>query len=193
MRIGCLGLSANPPHIGHIENARTLLASGRVDEVWLIPVFRHPFASDKPSMAQWHHRVLMARMLEEPGVIVSEVEGELGSTSYTLETLRHLNKTRPEHMFYWCVGSDIITSKSYLKWKCFREIEQKFRFFAIERPGYPLKGLYIPGCFEAVGLAPGSPISSTEIRTMIKEGKDIAQYVGENVADYIEKYGLYKK
>lgn len=78
MRIGCLGLSANPPHLGHLDMARVIRNSGLlVDAVWLIPTFEHPFA--KEDMASWHDRVNMSRFLEDISldISVSVAEGEM--------------------------------------------------------------------------------------------------------------------
>ena len=50
-RIGCFGINANPPHLGHKEAAEAFLNSGLVDEVWIIPTFNHPVS--KADIVSW--------------------------------------------------------------------------------------------------------------------------------------------
>lgn len=191
LRVGCLGLAANPPHRGHIEHARILLGSGWVDEVWLIPVFRHAF--EKSDMAPWEHRVNMCRMLGGEDIRVLDIEGERGGISYTIDTLKCLKRRYPGHIFYWCVGYDIVTSGSYLKWHRWKEMKNNFQFLLVERPGYPLQDIEIPKVFIEAGTSLGDPISSTDIRQMVRGGKDITPHVGKKVARYIREHKLYKE
>lgn len=189
MKIACLGLSANPPHMGHVVGARIVLGSGYVDEVWLIPAFKHPFS--KPDMASWHHRLAMTRLLEEPGIVVSDAEYERGGTSYTIDTLRYLQEKYPEHEFYWAVGSDIVTSGTYVKWRSWEELRKNFKFIVFERPGYPITQTEVPDNFLVIDPA-NKAISSTDVRRMVHSGDDIAPHVGEEMADYIKKHKLYR-
>ena len=77
LRVACLGINANPPHLGHLEAATVFLYSGFVDRVWFIPTFEHPFG--KPDLVSWEHRVNMCRLLENQdiGIWVSLAECEM--------------------------------------------------------------------------------------------------------------------
>lgn len=198
MRIGCLGLSANPPHRGHASAASLLLASKKVDEVWLIPVFNHAF---RKSLASWEHRLAMCRILERnySHVYASPVEAEIEEqerhgVSYTLFTVRYLKEKFPHHAFYWCVGSDIILDHSYLRWYKWAELQKEIEFLVLEKPGYPLGAQPLPpGLTKISGYTWNT--SSTKIRQMIREGKDVnslVPHVSEEVARYIKAHGLYK-
>jgi len=146
MNIGCLGLSANPPHKGHIDVARVLLKSGCFfDEIWLIPVYKHSF-DEKSDMAPWKHRSAMCRLLQEPSIRVCEVEREREGISYTIDTLAHLRSKYPQHSFAWCVGSDIVTSGSYRNWHRWEELKEREKICVVERPGYILTA-EMPDCF----------------------------------------------
>lgn len=198
MRIGCLGLSANPPHRGHRATAKLLLASGKVDQVWLIPVFAHPF--QKAGMESWEHRLYMCRLLEGAGIWVSSVEQEIEEqehhgASYTIFTVRYLQEKFSSCTFFWCIGSDIVLDQSYLQWHKWAELQKEIEFFVTDRPGYSLGSTPLPPSFTMV---PGytSYVSSSIIRQMIREEKgtrkDLEPYVDEEVAQYIIAQGLYK-
>ncbi len=198
MRIGCLGLNANPPHLGHRVAAEAFRRSGFVDQVWLIPTYDHPF--DKADVAPWEHRANMCRLIENPDIEIhtSLVEAEMRETdeykfqkSFTVYVLRYLRKTRLAHQFLWCVCSDIVTSGSYKNWHRWEDLERDEKILVAERARYPLSAGVLPKPFVRVG-GETPDISSTQIRQLVREGKDIAPYVGENVAEYIRKYKLYK-
>jgi len=198
LQVACLGFSANPPRKGHRDAARRLLYSHRVNEVWLIPVFAHPF--QKEDMESWEHRFLMSGLLDEPGIRTSPIEWEIEEkerrgASYTLYTVRGLKEKFPSHTFLWCVGSDIVLDQSYLRWHEWEQLQKEITFLMLERPGYELGSIQLPECFELVreyGYNIARDISSTEVRAMIRLGKDITPHVGKKVAQYIKEHKLYQ-
>lgn len=197
MRIGCFGLNANPPHLGHAEAAMIFRYSGLLDEVWLIPSFEHPFS--KPDVARWEQRVHMCCLLEHnsPDIWVSLAEAEVVDfgkynvdKSYTIYTLQHLRQTFPVHKFYWCICSDIVTSGSYRDWHRWDELEKEDMILVAERSGYPVTADKLPKPFKKVGTC-CKDIASTQIRAMIREGKDVAPLTGTAIAEYIRLHKLY--
>jgi len=199
MRIGCLGLNANPPHLGHLEAVEAFQLSEFVDQVWLIPSFDHPFG--KKDIASWEHRVNMCRLLENPDIslYVSLVEAEMSESeeygfqkSYTIYVLQHLRRTHPGHQFYWCVGSDILASNSYKKWHRWGDLEKEEKILVAERAGYPLPEGALPRPFVRVGRS-YQDVSSTRIRVLNREGMNTEKYTGSKIAEYIRKHKLYKR
>ena len=199
LRVGCLGLNANPPHLGHLTAAMAFRYSGFVDEVWLIPSYDHPFG--KKDIAVWEDRVNMCRLLENPTELIytSLVEAEMQESeeyqfqkSYTVYVLQYLRKTCPGHQFYWCVGSDIVTSGSYKKWYRWGDLEQEEKILVAEREGYPLLAGMLPKPFVRVGTE-YRDVSSTRIRVLIREEMDTEKYTGEKISEYIRKHKLYQK
>ncbi len=185
-RIGCLGLSADPPHLGHLEIARLLLKKKIVEEVWLIPCYRHPFG--KP-LASSKHRWQMTKLLEEPGVKTKEVEICRKGKSYTIDTVRILKEKYPDYQFFLVIGSDILKTCSFLNWKHWSELSFLVEFLVVERPGYKVKKLY-PGFILVEGKI--SNISSTKIRERIRHGLPIEGLIPPKVKDYIQRHNLYK-
>jgi nicotinate-nucleotide adenylyltransferase len=199
MRVGCLGINANPPHLGHIAAAEKFRYSGFVDRVWLIPSFEHPFG--KADVAAWEHRVNMCRLIENPNIAIhtSLVEAEMGETdeykfqkSFTVYVLEHLRRTRPAHQFFWCVCSDILTSGSYKQWYHWEDLEREEKILVAERAGHPLPQGPLPKPFVRVNNT-YQDISSTKIRAMLRGGMDVKKYTGDKVAEYIRKHKLYTK
>lgn len=184
--IGCLGLSANPPHLGHVEAARIVLRSKFVDEVWLIPCFAHSFDKE---LALVKHRWQMAKFLETKRVRVSDVEIRRGGKSYTIDTVRELRLQHPHYEFFWIIGSDIVKTKSYKKWKDWKKLLRLIRFLVIIRPGYEIKKL--PQDFILAGKA-SKAISSTQIRKRIHGSFSVDRVVPQKVSEYITKQKLYK-
>lgn len=197
MKVGCFGINANPPHLGHREAAAAFLRSGFVDQVWLIPTFEHPF--DKADVASWEHRVTMCRLLtnQETGVRVSLAECEMlefteykHDKSYTVYTIEYLRKLHPKFQFLWCVCSDIVTSGSYRDWHRWDELAQEAKILVSERAGYPLPRGVLPRPFVRAGRCL-KDISSTQIRALIREKMGIEQYTGKKISEYIKEHKLY--
>ena len=189
-RIGCLGLAANPPHIGHYEMAVVIAESAYVDRVIFVPTFSPPW--EKEDMVSWAHRLAMCRLLAREKFVVSTAEARLGGVSYTINTLRAFQKERPSRDFFWCVGSDVVKGKGYLRWHQWKMLSQNFSILVVDRPGYALDGEDLPDCFIRIRTEKIPDISSTQIRHMVRDGKDIEPYVGKDIAEYIEKHRLYR-
>jgi nicotinic acid mononucleotide adenylyltransferase len=89
------------------------------------------------------------------------------------------------------VGSDILTSGSYRDWHRWADLEREEKILVSERAGYPLPKGVLPKPFARAGRCE-KDISSTQIRALLREGKDIEPYTGEKVAEYIRKHKLYQ-
>lgn len=111
--------------------ADIILQSGLVDEVWFIPCFAHP--SDK-ELAPVEHRLQMAKFLEGEGVKISDIEIARRRKSYTIDTVRALQAEYPSYEFFWIIGSDIVATKSYLKWKDWNKLRRLVKFLVGSTP-----------------------------------------------------------
>ena len=163
MKIAVYGGSFNPPHISHALVASWCLWTGLVDQVWMVPVFRHAFEdSHGKKLAPFKMRVMWCKSFSSDihsGIIVSEVESLLPTPSYTVDTLLYLQDNFPEHHFRLLVGSDVLNQTQ--DWKQWDTIESRFDPIVVGRSGYenPDKTVAFPA------------ISSTEIRTELAEGR----------------------
>jgi nicotinate-nucleotide adenylyltransferase len=183
--VALLGGSFNPPHVGHVMAAWWVRATQPVDEVWLLPAWRHPFGKE---LAPFADRVRMCRLAVRgvAGVKVSSAERELegdplcGKTARTLEWLR---ERHPGTRFALVVGTDIL--RETVKWYRWDRVAQLARVIVVGRQGYP------------EGSPAGAPllpeVSSTEVRARLARGEDAAGLVPRAVADYARERRLYRR
>lgn len=180
-RVGLIGGSFNPPHVAHGMMVYWLLSTRRVDEVWLVPCYRHPLGKD---LAPFEHRHQMCQLICQqflPDMVVSSrVEADLGGESRTLYTIQHLLHELPEHQFHLVVGSDILQEKA--EWYRYDEIERLVPILVVGREGYPLP--------EDAVVLPN--ISSSSIRRKLQRGEDVSALVPAAVLDHIQMHGLYR-
>lgn len=171
MRIAVYGGSFNPPHVGHAMVAAWLLWTERVERVYLLPSYAHPFGK---SLLDWDIRLSLCHALAEtvgPGVEVCGIESELPTPSYSIDTLKALRARTPGHRFHLVVGADVLPDTA--KWKAWDEIETDFKPIIVGRGGYP-----------PVEGAPTFPeLSSTEIRQRLGDGRDVGALVPSKVLD----------
>ena len=179
-RVALLGGSFNPPHVGHLLAASYVKATQPVDEVWLVPSFRHPFG--KP-LVEFEHRVKMCQAIcgEVSGwLVVCDIERELGGDGRTVDTLKQLGRTYSQYQFRLVIGSDIL--KDLPHWKDFAEVERRAPVLVLYRPGYPSS--------RAVG-PPLVDVSSSEVRRLLEGREDASQLVPRTVLDYARSHHLY--
>lgn len=187
MKIGILGGSFDPPHFGHLLVARQTREVVNLDEVWLMPYFAHNWDSTVNSP---EHRLAMARLIEEEGIVVSNEELRQPTKSYTIETIKRLKLKHP-HKFYWIVGSDALGE--FHRWKEPERLVTEVTFLVFLRNGYPLPN-QLPSGFQAISSPDlvTSNISSTIVRNRLKHNLSVVGLIPEAVLTYIRQNGLYK-
>lgn len=190
MKIGICGGTFDPFHRGHLDPILAVRATMQWDRVIFIPAYVQPFKQDVETASPFH-RFTMAALATEThdDFYVSAMELERGAVSYTIDTLRQLRTEYPDAAFDWIIGDDNL--EKLHQWKSIDEIFQLARFVVLSRTG-PIRpsGLIGPIKF---AQNPTVPISSTEIRTRLSEGRSIEDLVDARVSRYIQHYGLYRK
>lgn len=190
MKIGILGGTFNPIHIGHLilaEEAREKLG---LDKVIFVPAYLPPH-KDNSDIIDAKVRLSMARLAINGNEYfsVSEVEIKRNGRSFTIETIKEFKRIYPgpEHDLYFIIGSDLL---KYLDdWKDLSEIISLVKFIAATRPGYPLEK--IPAYIKTMEIR-AVDVSAFEIRRRIKENKSFRYLVPESVFKYIIKNKLYR-
>jgi len=180
MRIGLYGGTFDPPHLGHLEVAKTALWSGELDAVWFLPCWIHAFGK-KP--ISFNNRVNMCQLMVKdiPKIHVCADEGEIKSTS-SVVILRYLQKKNPDISFRLVLGTDNYWTMN--EWNDLLEVTTIACPLWVERPGesripcksYPLHNL----------------ISSTEVRDRLAVGKDVNELLHTKVEEFIVQEGLYQ-
>jgi len=191
VRIGLLGGSFDPPHLGHLLAAGDAHEALALDALVFIPAAVQPLKAGQVG-ASSAQRLAMTQLLvgDDPRFEVSSVEIDRGGLSYTVDTLRTLAAAWPSAELYWLVGADVL--ESFAKWKEPAAIMALATLVVMQRAG---------GESPNLASLPGHPrllatrridISSTEIRERVRQEKSIRGFVPEAVAAYISAERLYR-
>lgn len=176
-------------HSGHLKVADSFLKSGLIDELLILPTPFPPHKKEK-NQTPFHHRLKMLEIafVGRDRVKISDLEANLPSPSYTLQSIRYLKKDDPDTQFFLCLGEDNL--KIFEKWYKSDEILKETVLIIAERPGFDSSGIP-PKILERAVFVEHHPVdaSSTEVRDAVEQSGDL---LPENVAEYIEKHGLYQ-
>jgi nicotinate-nucleotide adenylyltransferase len=195
-RLGLLGGTFNPPHIGHLVCAMQALDALDLDRVLLVPVHEppHKAAEADPGV---DHRVELCRraVAGNEQLDVSLVDAEVPGPSFTVDTLSRLHDRCPGDHLTFIVGGDMAVSLP-----AWREPEAILELAALgvaEREG--VRRADIVERLSDLGTEnvrffdmPRLDISSSQIRRMVAAGRPIRYLVPDAVADYVEREGLYR-
>ena len=196
MRVGLLGGTFNPPHIGHLVCATQALAALELDRVLLVPVHEPPHKElhDDPGL---EHRLELCRraVAGEDRLDVSLVEAEIPGPSYTVDTLSRLHERCPGDHLTFIVGGDMAFSLP--NWREPEAILELAELGVAERE--EIRRADILERLAALRTdnvrffdMPRLDISSSQIRRMVAAGRPIRYLVPDRVADYIEQARLYR-
>lgn len=190
LRVGLLGGTFNPVHSGHVSIAQSFLKSGRIDELWILPS-AYPPHKNSEELLHFDVRIEMLKLAfgSEPNVRIRTIESELTAPGYTLQTLEYLRDRYPDHLFFWCIGSDSLMNFS--TWYRYHEILKGWKLLVAKRKN--LETELLPGeILERSIFVQHEPLSesSSDIRRELKETGSSRQ-VPTNVLDFIQKKRLY--
>lgn len=188
-RIGILGGSFNPVHIGHTILASYLVQWGYVDSVWLTLSPRNPL-KDPADLIPDTKRLTMLNIAIKGStkLDVCDIELSMPVPSYTINTLDTLKRMYPSYDFHLIIGSD--NWQLFNRWKEGQRILDEYGVIVYPRPGYPMPEGHVDG-MEAV-KAPLVDISSTFIRNAIARGRDMDYFLPAGVYKYIVDHKLYR-
>lgn len=198
--IALFGSSFNPPHNGHAAVLKFLLKKNLFDEIWLLPVYRHPFTKD---LWPYRKRLKLTKLLlseispESPPLPpkktacqqilqskqqatgdkrrahfkICQIEKHLGKNpSYMFDTVSALKKKYPDKKFTLVMGSDC--KKNLPKWHRYRDLKKLIDFYFVPRRG--------------LEKSPFPKVSSTEVRQKWNSGTNIARLVPPSIRDFLE-------
>lgn len=187
-KIGILGGSFDPVHIGHLVLAEYALTEYKLDKVLFIPN-RIPNLK-QPPQATAHHRYRMVKLAiqDNPTFEVSDIEIKRKGVSYTYDTVIALKKKLKNAKLFFIIGSDAYNSLP--KWKNFKKLIAEIEFIVAIRPDSKIKK--IPQVKFQVLSIPKIAISSSYIRERVEKGMSIRYLVPDGVWQYICEYKLYK-
>lgn len=201
-KAGILGGTFNPVHNGHIDMALNIRREFSLGKVIFVPCGSPPHKMDEPALAPSVSRLHMAELCAfmYDCLEVSNVEVLRPGPSYTIDTMRDFTLKYKDTEFYFIIGSDTLFELE--SWKDFPSLAKLVRFVCVRRPENNstlsiaaemerLKEAY--GCEIEASEYGGLLVSSSYIRKMAAEGKDISDFVPPAVEEYIHANGLYKQ
>ena len=189
----CLfGGTFDPPHIGHLLVAQTIIEAENFDKIVFIPTFKTP---QKNNITDIKDRLAMLRMgvTSNPNFEISDLEIQRGGTSYTIDTVRDYKSDQDydSRELYYLIGSDSL--QTFHIWKEPREILDESQVIVALRPGFRPSDIS-NWILRKVRFAniPRFEISSSTIRSRWQKNKTIRYMVTQSVWEYINDHGIYK-
>lgn len=217
-RIALYGGTFDPVHDGHVAVARGLVDLLALDEVLFVPAHVAPHKRGTPPTSPWHrHAMLALATADDPRMLVSTAELDAPERPYSVETVARFREEFGEGArLFFVMGAD-----SWAEITTWREWERLLAIcdhVVVTRPGYELSFEHVPANIRArlvdlrggvrdrtrrtveesgqpsifLSDAASVDVSSTEVRRAAAGGDVSSLPVPRAVADYIEKYGLYR-
>jgi nicotinate-nucleotide adenylyltransferase len=195
VRLGVVGGTFDPIHLGHIVMAEGAADCVPLDRVLLIPAAEPPHRG--PAAAPAHDRLEMARIAAagHPRLEVCDIEVRRSGPSFTVDTLRELARKRPGDELYLVLGWD--AARDIAAWRDPRELMRLARLVVVPRPGYPAPR---PEDLVAAGIDPertllcdiSTPaVESRDIRRMLERGEGLTGLLDPGVEAYLRDRRLY--
>ncbi len=196
-KVGIMGGSFDPIHLGHLVVANEVLNIYKLDEIIFVPSGNPPHKNGLK--ANSFHRLLMVNMavLSNDKFSVSDFEIKSLEKSYTLNTLREFRKLYDDSELYFITGTDAVIDLP--NWHEPEKILKLCRFIAVSRPGMSIEQVNekineikksFGGNIELLQV-PMLQISSTNLRERFKMGISAKYLLPESVEQYIIKNELY--
>jgi nicotinate-nucleotide adenylyltransferase len=211
IRIGILGGTFDPVHLGHVETARAAQRALALEPVLVMPSGTPPHRQQQPVASRCHRFAMTAMAVTGlPGLQVSDLEiGETRPT-YTFDTLTRLHALGVDPLqIFFITGADAFAEIE--TWSRYPRVLDMANFAVISRPGrdasslrarFPSLAARMADAVDDRGRlpaqatiflidAPTPDISSTDVRRRLEEGRSIAELVPPLVATYITQHALY--
>lgn len=199
MRVGVLGGTFDPVHLGHLIIAEEAQNKLGLSEVIFIPA-GDPWLKAGSNITDGKIRLNMLRMALEgnPSFSIDTQEIDRPGPSFTVDTIINLSRRlKPGSEIYFIIGLDALADLA--KWKNPRQLADICYFATMKRPGYTaldVKALdtSIPKVSERIHILDNIQvdISSSNIRQRICSGLSIRYLVPAGIKEYIESMNLYQ-
>jgi nicotinate-nucleotide adenylyltransferase len=197
-RIGILGGTFNPPHIGHLVCAQEALSGLGLDRLLLMPVHAPPHKAIEADPGV-QHRVAMCRaaVADHPALEVSLAEIDRAGPSFTVDTLNALHEQAPDDELTWIVGGDM--AYALPTWRDPEKVLSLASLGVAEREGVRRHDIVerlsvVPGAAERVKFfdMPRIDLSSSLLRRRVAAGRTVRYLVPDPVRAIIDREALYR-
>src|SRR3954467_14229083 len=187
-----MGGTFDPVHHGHLSAANEVATLFDLDEVVFVPTGQ-PWQKSEREVSAAEHRYLMTVIAtaSNPRFTTSRVDIDRPGPTYTIDTLRDLEKERPGGELYFITGADAL--EQILGWKDSDELFALAHFVGVTRPGHRRDGSGLPPDRVSLMEVPAMAISSTACRARVVAGLPVWYLVPDGVVQYIAKHRLYRR
>jgi nicotinate-nucleotide adenylyltransferase len=207
VRLGILGGTFDPPHVGHLLAATDAFERLELDRLVLVPAATQPLKADAGSTDAAHRLAMVRAMVgDDPRFSVDPIEIDRAGLSYTVDTLAEYERRHPRAERFFLVGAD--TVGAFGKWREPGRVLRLARLVVLRRASdgpdeSPMSALRAMQTLQSLMTEPGSEpplvletrrvdVSSTEVRARVRAGQSIRGFVPDAIAAYIERAGLYR-
>lgn len=202
LKIALFGGSFDPPHPGHKAVLKKLLHEKTFDEIWIIPVFHHPFGK---KISPYETRLALLKTMVEDlansALKIIEVEKEIGKNPcYTLDVVKNLKSKFPLHRFTFVAGSDI--KQDLPKWHGYEDLKNEIDFYFVKRKGYEdsdlpeissteirNKNIYLTGFMGAGKSTIGKCLAKKLARNFVDTDLAIQDKTGKTIPEIFAEHG----
>ncbi len=199
MRIGILGGTFNPIHLGHLLIAENAYSQFNLDYVNIMPAYISPFKLDNKVLDKEHRKKIIELSIKDnKHFILDPREIDSESVSYTYITLSDMKAEAPKNDLYFILGADSL--KTIKNWRNPQIIFDNATILAAVRDNDDMDDLRsyaheIKELFNGhVGFikTPTFDVSSTDIRTRIGAGESVKYMLKDEAIEYINNNNLYR-
>jgi nicotinate-nucleotide adenylyltransferase len=195
VKLGIMGGTFDPIHLGHVAMAEAAAECVGLDRVLLIPAGVPPHRAAATASAS--DRLAMVRLAASghPRLEVSDIELRRAGPSYTVDTLRALARERPGSELHLLLGWD--AARDIGAWHAPEEVLRLARPVVVSRPGYPvpterdLAAAGIEPTWAILCDVPTPEVESTDVRRLVEQGASLAGLVEPAVEAYLRRHRLY--
>lgn len=204
-KIGLYFGTFNPIHVGHLIIANYMADNTDMDEVWMVVTPQNPLKAKNTLLADYHRLALVRIGIENnPRLKASDIEFQLPQPNYTATTLAYLKEKFPKKEFALIMGEDNL--RTFHKWYNHERIIENHRIYVYPRAltiqekeemdstadkntnaftGHP----NVQMCNDV----PVMKISSSFIRKLIRDKKDVQYLLTEPVHKYLDEMNFYRE
>jgi nicotinate-nucleotide adenylyltransferase len=189
MRLGVLGGTFDPPHVGHLIVASDVCAALELDRLRFIPAATPPHKRGRVhASAELRLEMVRAATAADPRFEVDDLELRREGESYSADTLRQLRESEPDADLFFIIGVDQL--REFASWREPEVVARLATLVVVSRAGeggggdvaFPVRPVQVTRI----------DLSATEIRRRVRAGEPIRYLVSEAVREIIEREGLYR-
>ncbi|MEI2608196.1 MAG: nicotinate-nucleotide adenylyltransferase [Candidatus Promineifilaceae bacterium] len=197
MRLGVLGGTFDPPHLGHLLLAETARVTLGLEQVLFLPVGSPTHKTEQAITPTWH-RVAMTRLAiaDNPFFAVSTLDAERPSPHYTVTLLPLLQQIYPQATLWLILGSDSL--RDLPQWHQPKTLLSQCRLAVLERPGIAVDWASLESALPELRhhldwlVGPGVMVSATMVRQFAAANHSLRYLIPEPVRTYVLEHHLYQ-